>query len=153
MSLSSEDRLNELLQNSAGIAEWSTDVQSNLFRIDLKPDNLRLWRETLDGISIPCNLLLACESSAGQLNETSLTWVVGSAIRSTQLNGPTQIRDLLLAMGIKEDLAALVTETCPGLGELIPWAFYLDRHGCLTAAPVLTSEQTIRMVNESRCTD
>ena len=153
MSLSSEDRLNALLLSGPGIAEWRSEVASALFRIDLKPDNLRLWRETLDGRDHPINLLLACENSEGQLNETCLTWVVGSAIRSTQINNLSEATALLLAMGIQHDLAALAAEKCPGLGEQIPWAFYLDRHGHLTASPVLNAAQTKMLLSGNTSTD
>ncbi len=145
--------MNALLLSGPGIAEWPSEVHSGLFRIDLKPDNLRLWRETLEGIEPPCNLLLACENSEGQLSETCLTWVVGSAIRSTQLQDLDQVLELLHSMGINKDVAALAAEKCPGLGAQTPWAFYLDRHGCLTAAPVLTSAQTTVLMSGSTSTD
>ncbi len=141
MSLSTEARMHTLLQHEQGKTELKTETTSGIFRIDLKPENLRLWRETLLKYSMPCNLLLACESNQGGLSETKLTWVVGSAIRATQITSPNKAVKLLESMGIQAELAELAKKQCPGLGEEITWAFYLERHGWLTASPVLTTTQ------------
>jgi hypothetical protein len=106
------------------------------FRIDLKPDDLRLWSETLQTRNEHCNLLLACEHGDGSLDETSLTWVVGSAIRSFSIQSAGEVTPLLIRLGVKESLSKKLPDLCPGLGLDITWAFYLDRNGTLSASPV-----------------
>ena len=141
MSLSTKARRHTLLQHEHDKAEPKIETAAGIFRIDLEPENLRLWRETLLSYSKPCNLLLACESNQGELSETQLTWVVGSTIRATQISSPNQLVKLLEVLGIKTELAELAREHCPGVGEQITLAFYLERHGWLTASPVLTTAQ------------
>lgn len=142
MSLSTEARMNTLLRHEQDKYEIKTETLAGIFRIDLKPENLRLWKETLLKYSKPFNLLLACESKQGNLSETHLTWVVGSAIRATQISSPNQAVKLLESLGISKQLATLAKEQCPGLGEEFAWAFYLERHGWLTGSPILTDSQT-----------
>ncbi|CAI8154733.1 MAG: hypothetical protein GY914_04160 [Prochlorococcus sp.] len=141
MSLSSDAKMQTLLLKDDRKAELKIDSPAGVLRIDLKPDNLRLWQETLERYSEPCNILIACESDQGELHATRVTWVVGSAIRPAQVDGPNQASELLISLGIDGQLAELATEHCPGLGEDFTWAFYLERHGLLTASPVLTSTQ------------
>ena len=118
-------------------------TKGGVLRIDLKLDDLRLWRETLAAIvAKPCNLLLACEDSNGALQNTRLTWVVGSAIRPGYINNPREICALLESLGVTASLAAIVPQQCPGLGCDVTWAFYLERHGWLTASPVLSDDLT-----------
>ncbi|MFL0736397.1 MAG: hypothetical protein AB8B39_04955, partial [Prochlorococcus sp.] len=107
MSLSTEARMHTLLQHEHGNYELKIETAAGIFRIDLKPEDLRLWKETLLSYSKPCNLLLACESNQGELSETQLTWVVGSAIRATQISSPNQLVKLLEVLGIKTELAEL----------------------------------------------
>ncbi len=106
------------------------------FRIDLKPDDLRLWSETLQSRTEHCNLLLACQHGDGALKETSLTWVVGSAIRSFSIRSAAEVTPLLTSLGIEEALSKKLPDLCPGLGFDMTWAFYLDRNGTLSASPV-----------------
>ena len=143
MSLSTEARMYTLLQHEQGKSELKTETISGVFRIDIKPENLRLWQKTLQRNSEPCNLLLACESNQAELSETHLTWVVGSAIRATQIDSPSQAVELLESLGIQNKLAEVAKEQCPGLGKDFAWAFYLERHGWLTASPVLTTAQIL----------
>ncbi|WP_152562341.1 MULTISPECIES: hypothetical protein [unclassified Prochlorococcus] len=88
MSLSTEARMYTLLQHEQGKSELKTETISGVFRIDIKPENLRLWQKTLQRHSEPCNLLFACESNQAKLSETHLTWVVGSAIRANRQPKP-----------------------------------------------------------------
>ena len=120
--------------------ELHHNTEAGVLRIDLKLDDLRLWRETLAVTNTPCNLLLACEDNNGALQDTQLTWVVGSAIRPEYINDPTEICPLLESLGVAAPLAAIIPQQCPGLGCGITWAFYLERHGWLTASPVLSDD-------------
>jgi len=144
MSLSTEARMNALLLNEQGKEDLRIETPSGIFLIDLKPENLRLWGATLQRNSDPCNLLLACESDQGEITTTRLTWVVGSAIRQTHIEDSNQAGAILKSLGVHSDLVELAKEHCPGLGEDVPWAFYLDRHGSLAASPVLTMAQLLK---------
>jgi hypothetical protein len=68
--------------------------------------------------------------------DTTLTWVVGSAIRGTSIGSATEAQQLLKAMGLSNEVAQIAIEHCPGLGENLVWAFYLERQGGLIATPV-----------------
>ena len=81
-------------------------------------------------------MLLACEASSGELKDTLLTWVVGSAIRSTAATDAAEVAELLMQLGIPRNLAQAALDRCPGLGDDLVWAFYLERHGWLIATPV-----------------
>ena len=96
-----------------------------------------LWKDTLNKISNPGNVLLACESNQMELATTKLTWIVGAAIRSTQIKQTSEIINLLESLDIPDDIAEAVSKHCPGLGSDITWAFYLERHGWLTASPII----------------
>ena len=72
-----------------------------------------------------------------ELSTTKLTWVVGAAIRSTQIQQTSEIINLLESLDIPDDIAKAVSKHCPGLGSDITWAFYLERHGWLTASPII----------------
>ena len=61
---------------------------------------------------------------------------MGSAIRGTTVNDAAEVEKLLTQMGVVNELAQAAIEHCPGLGEDLIWAFYLERHGWLTATPV-----------------
>jgi hypothetical protein len=76
------------------------------------------------------------QSNNDKLSETTLTWVVGAAIRSALVKGTAQAKDLLKSLGVSEELVDLASEHCPGLGGKAIWAFHLERHGWLTATPV-----------------
>ena len=43
---------------------------------------------------------------------------------------------ILEKLGVDKDLVLAARQHCPGLGGRITWAFYLERHGWLTATPV-----------------
>ena len=111
-------------------------IGEGCFRINLRDDNIKLWQETLEQQNATANLLLACENNAGELAETRLTWVVGSAIRSTQVETSAEAAALLQSMGVSAALSNAAVEHCPGLGDDLIWAFYLERHGWLIATPV-----------------
>ena len=76
------------------------------------------------------------DKNSGDLITTKLTWVVGSAIRGANANNALEAAKLLTKMGVIEEVAKAAVDYCPGLGEDLVWAFYLERHGWLTATPV-----------------
>lgn len=129
--------IDQLLKDADQNKEIIHTIGANTFRIDLKPDDLKLWADTLRSREENCNLLLACAHSEGPLTETQITWVVGSAIRSLKIQAAEEIVPLLRGLGIDESLASNLPELCPGLGSEQTWAFYLDRKGTLCASPVL----------------
>ena len=132
-----------LIENLLNSADQNSEiihlVGSEKFRIDLKPDDLRLWAETLNSRDQPCNLLLACAHGDGALQDTQITWVVGSAIRSFYVQSAEEAVPLLTSLGVDESLARNLPNLCPGLGSELTWAFYLDRSGALSASPVSTN--------------
>ena len=79
---------------------------------------------------------MACSGSSGELKDTQLTWVVGSAIRSAFAKDAPHVEELLQQLGIPANLAHAAVDRCPGLGDDLVWAFYLERHGWLIATPV-----------------
>ena len=129
--------VDQLLKDADQNKEIIHTIGANTFRIDLKPDDLKLWADTLSSRVENCNLLLACAHSEGPLTETQITWVVGSAIRSLKIQAAEEIVPLLRGLGIDESLASNLPKLCPGLGSEQTWAFYLDRKGTLCASPVL----------------
>ena len=128
--------IKQLLNNADQNGEIIHSVGSERFRIDLKPDDLRLWAETLDARDQPCNLLLACAHGDRPLEDTQITWVVGSAIRFFNVESAEEVVPLLTSLGIDQTLASNLPKLCPGLGSELTWAFYLDRSGALSASPV-----------------
>ena len=129
----------EALQNKAGASgELDMPIGEGCFRINLRDENIELWQETLEqqNATHSTRLLLACEQSNGELKDTRLTWVVGSAIRRASANSPTAAALLLQQLGIPEPLTKAAVDRCPGLGDDLVWAFYLERHGWLIATPV-----------------
>jgi hypothetical protein len=131
-----ESGLHQLLQRAGKQRELLLDSGHGMVRIDLKSDNLALWQDTQASRDPSDNLLVACESHAGALSETKLTWVVGSAIRSTQIQTAAEGLSLLLQLGVSDAQAKVFKENSPGLGDGLTWAVYLDRHGWLSASPV-----------------
>ena len=126
-----------VLQNQAGSSgELDLPVGEGCFRINLRDENIALWQETLDQHTTADNLLLACEESNGDLEDTRLTWVVGSAIRTATASSPDAVGWLLSQLGVPTDLTEAAITRCPGLGDDLVWAFYLERHGWLIATPV-----------------
>ncbi len=147
MKISAEYKIKDILACLDGKNELQICASNGTFKLDLKKENLLLWNETIQKYPATCNLLLACEKTQGELSETRLTWVVGSAIRPTKISGPDHAVKLLEALDVDPGLAALSKEHCPGLGEELPWAFYLDRHGWLSASPVLNAAQVEWLLN------
>ena len=138
MSALADPRI-EALQNQAGASgELDLPIGEGCFRINLRDENIELWQETLEqqNATRSTQLLLACEESGGELKDTRLTWVVGSAIRRASANGPTAAALLSQQLGIPEPLTQAAVDRCPGLGDDLVWAFYLERHGWLIATPV-----------------
>ena len=136
MSALADPRISALQQQAGAGGELDLPVGDSCFRINLLDDNIALWQETFQQQDAPANLLLACEESSGELKDTRLTWVVGSAIRSASATNAAEVVELLMQLEISANLAQAALERCPGLGEDLVWAFYLERHGWLIATPV-----------------
>ena len=138
MSALADPRI-EALQNQAG-ASGALDlpIGEGCFRINLRDENLELWQETLEqqNATHSTQLLLACEESGGERKDTRPTSAGGSAIRRASANSPTAAALLLQQLGIPEPLTKAAVDRCPGLGDDLVWAFYLERHGWLIATPV-----------------
>ncbi len=128
--------IEKLIQSADENSEIIHAIDQFRFRIDLKPDDLRLWSETLRSRKERCNLLLACEHGDGAIEHTALTWVVGAAIRPFYVQSPEDVGPLLASLGVNNALASKLPNFCPGLGTELTWAFYLDRSGALSASPV-----------------
>ena len=82
MQNTAQQTLSNLLRNSSEEKEVYFNIGNGIFRLNLKPDDMKLWGETLKNISNPGNVLLACESNQVELSETKLTWIVGAAMGS-----------------------------------------------------------------------
>ena len=136
MSCLADPRIEALQEHADASGELSFPAGPDCFRINLRDENIQLWQETFEQIISPANLLLACADNEGELVETKLTWVVGSAIRGTSIGSATEVLQLLKAMGLSNEVAQIAIEHCPGLGENLVWAFYLERQGGLIATPV-----------------
>ncbi|MDA7622984.1 hypothetical protein N8645_00465 [bacterium] len=141
MQNGAERKLSNLLKNSSVEKEVLFNVGNDILRLNLKPDDIRLWKETLNNIPDPGNILLACESDQVELKTTKLTWIVGAAIRSTKVETTSEVIKLLSSLDIPNEIAEAVCKYCPGLGSEIAWAFYLERHGWLTASPIIDIKQ------------
>ena len=138
MSALADPRIAVLEDQAGSSGEVDLQVGDGCFRVNLRDENIELWRETFDQHTTPANLLLACEESSGDLKDTRLTWVVGSAIRTATASSPDAVAVLLSQLGIPAELTAAAITRCPGLGHDLVWAFYLERHGWLIATPVAT---------------
>ena len=136
MSCLADPRIEALQEHADANGELSFPAGPDCFRINLRDENIELWQETFEQIISPANLLLACADNEGDLFDTTLTWVVGSAIRGTSIGSATEAQQLLKAMGLPNEVAQIAIEHCPGLGENLVWAFYLERQGGLIATPV-----------------
>lgn len=137
MNGSPQASLRSLIDGLGEESEQLHRVGDQVLRLNLKPDDLKLWHDTHAAMLEPGNVLLACESDGCPLEATRLTWVVGAAIRSAAVNSPSDAGALLKRLGISDSLADAIPGHCPGVGDDIPWAFYLERHGWLTACPIL----------------
>jgi hypothetical protein len=80
---------------------------------------------------------LACLSSTRPLEDTSLSWVVGAAIRPATVKNEDDCRVLLHALGLNSDVVNSLLLNCPGIAGSVTWALYLERHGHLVATPVI----------------
>ena len=85
MQNTTKQTLSNLLKNSSEEKEVHFNIGDEVLRLNLKPDDITLWRDTLQNISNPGNILLACESDQVDISTTKLTWIVGAAIRSTKI--------------------------------------------------------------------
>jgi hypothetical protein len=142
MRSKAEQTLSNLLKSSSEEKEVHFNVGDGVLRLNLKSEDIMLWGDTLKNISDPGNILLACESNQVELSETKLTWIVGAAIRSTKIEKTSDIINLLKSLDIPSDIAEAASKHCPGLGDDITWAFYLERHGWLTASPIMDTTTT-----------
>ena len=143
-----EQELSKLLKNSSEEREVHFNIGEGILRLNLKTEDIILWGETLKNISEPGNVLLACENSQVELSSTKLTWIVGAAIRSTMIEKKNDIVNVLKSLDIPKDIAEGVSKHCPGLGTDITWAFYLERHGWLTASPIIDTTKQIHGNNQ-----
>ncbi|MCP9942049.1 hypothetical protein KBY70_06565 [Cyanobium sp. ATX 6E8] len=128
--------IKDLINQAGGEQEIQYGTDEARLRIDLRIDDIGIWKAYHKKHPGNQNLLLACERNSGKLSDTNLTWVVGAAIRSAVAEGTSGARDLLKNLGVSEQLVDLASEHCPELGGTAVWAFHLERHGWLTATPV-----------------
>ena len=141
MNGAADSAIRALIQKIQPENECQHSIGDGVLRINLKADDLKLWRDTLLGLNEPGNVLLACESNSDALDATRLTWIVGAAIRSANIESSEGIVSLLNELGVSLDIAKALPSHCPGLGADITWAFYLERHGWLTASPVIDEQR------------
>jgi len=132
------EQINNLKEQAGEGSEIVYKSGDKLFRINLRNDDISLWRSCFLNHSTEANLLLACEDGDGdcELTQTRLTWVVGSSIRSVFVSGKKEAKSLFEAVGVASELASLACDSCYGLGESTVWAFYLDRNKTLSATPL-----------------
>ena len=142
MQSKAKQTLSNLLKSSSEEKEVHFNVGDGVLRLNLKSEDIMLWEDTLKNIPDPGNILLACESNQVELSETKLTWIVGAAIRSTKIKKTSDIINLLISLDVPSDIAEAASKHCPGLGNDITWAFYLERHGWLTASPIMDTTTT-----------
>jgi len=142
MERSQQASLTSWIEGLGAEKEQIHSVGDQILRLNLKPDDLQLWRDTFTAMAKPGNVLLACESDACPLEATRLTWVVGAAIRSAAVNSAADVGKLLKRLGVSDPIAEAIPCHCPGVGNEIAWAFYLERHGWLTACPILPVSST-----------
>jgi hypothetical protein len=96
MSCLADPRIEALQEHADASGELSFPAGPDCFRINLRDENIQLWQETFEQIISPANLLLACADNDGDLIDTTLTWVVGSAIRGTTISSATEAKQLLM---------------------------------------------------------
>jgi hypothetical protein len=128
-----------LLTTFRGQDDVIVDPSHPDLRLNLLPETIDLWGNAYaQAAESDGNLLLACTSSTGPIEEASLTWVVGSAIRSIHVDGRDACQLLLQALGLEPALAEAIIRHCPGIADNSVWALYYERHGHLVATPVLS---------------
>ena len=131
--------LKSLLQNHLGERIEFPEIETG-FQISMESSVL----EAIDGVineeflTDDHNLLISCDSSRGSLQSTAVSYIVGAALRGTHVEGSTELEALLEAMGIDRARATAAARHCHGLSRGAIWALYLDRHGWLIAAPILS---------------
>jgi hypothetical protein len=131
-------QLHALIGSHQGQDDLIPDASQPGFRITLTSHNLELWKSEYRRIAgKETNLLLACLSSTGPLEDTSLSWVVGAAIRPATVKNEDDCRVLLHALGLNSDVVNSLLLNCPGIAGSVTWALYLERHGHLVATPVI----------------
>ena len=91
--------IKDLIKQSGAEQELQYGTSEARLRINLRIDDIGLWKSHRAKHPGKCNLLLACESNSGELSETYMTWVVGSAIRSAWVEGSTKAKDVLKTLG------------------------------------------------------
>jgi len=136
MTFQQPEQITHLIKQAGEGAEIVYKSGDVYFRIDLRSDDISLWRSYFSAHSSNANLLVACQDGDGDLKETKLTWVVGSSIRTALVSGKKEAKALLEAIGVVTELASLVCDRCYGLGASTIWAFYLDRKDTLSATPL-----------------
>jgi len=134
------ERLHSLLTELHGKADISVDAGHPDLRLNLLPETISLWDATYNQLAKRGdNLLLACTKSSGPIEETSLTWVVGSAIRSLHVDSTDKCQHVLQVVGLEPSLAEAIIKHCPGIANEAIWALYYERHGHLVATPILSA--------------
>ena len=136
MNVLTDPRIESLREKAGENGKLSYAVGDNCFQVNLLNENIDLWKQTFEQNNSTNNLLLACDKNSGDLITTKLTWVVGSAIRGAKASDASEAAKLLTHMGVIDEIAKAAIDHCPGLGQDLVWAFYLERHGWLTATPV-----------------
>lgn len=133
------ERLLTLLISYRGQDDVIIDPSQPGLRLNLIPETISLWEITYaqTGQSGD-NLLLACSNSTGPIEETSLTWVVGSAIRAVHVENREACQRLLQTLGLEPAMAESIISHCPGMADEAVWSLYYERHGNLVATPVLS---------------
>ena len=102
--------LQQLVQAAGSRRELLLDAGQGMVRIDLKPEDVALWHDNLSSQPQGTNLLLACESQGGELSQTRLSWVVGAAIRPTQVENGEQALAVLQPILKSTDVLTAVWE-------------------------------------------
>jgi len=136
MTFQQPEQITHLIKQAGEGAEIIYKTGDMYLRIDLRCDDISLWRSHFMAHYTNANLLVACQDSDGDLMQTQLTWVVGSSIRTALVSGKKEAQALLEAIGIVAELASLACDRCYGLGESTIWALYLDRKDRLSATPL-----------------
>ena len=140
----SQLRLKYLLTTYRGQDNVLLDPRQPRLTLNLNPQNLALWRSEFNSIAEKdTNLLLACNSSTGILEDTTLTWVVGAAIRPASAGSRESCSHLLTSLGLESGLVESILTHCPGIAEDVVWALYYDRNKRLCVSPVINDSQDL----------
>ena len=136
MTFKQPEQIERLIKEAGENRELVYKSGDKSLRVDLRDDDISLWRSHFLSHSTIANLLFACENSKGELMHTRLTWVVGASIRSALVRGKKEAKELLEAIGVEAELASLACDSCYGIGESTIWAFYFDRNQTLSTTPL-----------------